>query len=70
MDGEKLDFDRIFHVPFQFGLKAQGHVPTIETMLSEGKTWKEIGKKIGWCPKTAQKYWGWYLEQKAKEGGE
>lgn len=69
MASKKLDINHIFNVPFVFGLKAQGHVPTIEAMLSEGKTWDEIGKKIGWCPKTAQKHWGWYLEgQKQTEG--
>ena len=51
-----------------FGLQAQGHIPTIETMLSQGRTWEEIGKKIGWCPKTAQKHWGWYLEEQKKGG--
>lgn len=41
----------------EFGLRQQGHVPTVERMLSEGKTWEEIGCAIGWCPKAAQ---DWY----------
>ena len=40
-----------------FGLKAQGHLPTIEKMLKENKSWEEIGKEIGWCPKTAKKFY-------------
>jgi len=45
----------------KFGLKAQGHIPTIEKMLKKGKSWDEIGKKINWCPKTAKE---WYQEEK------
>lgn len=41
----------------RFGLKAQGHLPTIEKMIKNGNTWEEIGKKIGWCPKTAKKHY-------------
>ncbi len=41
----------------RFGLKAQGHIPTIETMLGQGKSWVEIGKAIGWCPETAKRHW-------------
>jgi hypothetical protein len=40
-----------------FGLPAQGHIPTIQRMLSEGKSWKEIGDEIGWCPETAKKHY-------------
>ena len=46
--------------PVIFGLKAQGHIPTVERMLAEGETWAEIGKAIGWCPKTAERHYGWY----------
>lgn len=42
---------------FYFGLKAQGHLPTIKKMLKENKSWEEIGKEIGWCPKTAEKFY-------------
>ena len=47
----------------QIGLRAQGHIPTIERMLSEGATWGEIGKAIGWCPETA---WRWYQYELAE----
>lgn len=36
------------HIPFVFGLEAQGHIPTVERMLAEDATWDEIGKAIGW----------------------
>lgn len=35
-------------VIFQFGLKAQGHMPTVERMRGEGKSWAEIGDRMGW----------------------
>ena len=31
-----------------FGLIAQGHIPTIEKMLEDGKLWEQIAKEIGW----------------------
>jgi len=46
----------------KFGLVQQGHVPTIERMLSEGADWVAIGKAIGWCPKTAEQHWQWLQE--------
>lgn len=45
------------NAPIVFGLRAQGKLPTIEKMLSDGASWDEIGKAIGWCPKTAQEHW-------------
>jgi len=50
--------------PIRFGLVAQGHIPTVERMLAEDASWDDIGKEIGWCPKTAEKHYGWYLENK------
>lgn len=47
---------RISELPVAFGLRAQGHLPTIEQMLAAGKTWEEIGRAIGWCPRTAEEY--------------
>jgi len=47
-----------------FGLRSQGHLPTIETMLSDGASWGEIGKRIGWTPATAQE---WYEREEASE---
>lgn len=42
---------------FAFGLRAQGHLPTIERMLADGKAWNDIGKEIGWHPETAQRFY-------------
>ena len=50
-------FPELAGVRVAFGLKAQGHLPTIEAMLVEGKSWVEIGAKINWCPKTAQEHY-------------
>ena len=46
-----------------FGLAAQGHIPTIERMLAEGKSWQEIGAAIGWCPETAKRHYEWHLNK-------
>ena len=43
-----------------FGLKAQGHIPTIERMLKENKTWVEIGKTINWDGETARQHYERY----------
>lgn len=40
-----------------FGLAKQGHIPTIQSMLEQGKTWTEIGQEIGWEPKTAREHY-------------
>jgi hypothetical protein len=37
-----------------FGLRAQGHLPTILDMLDQQKSWAEIGQVIGWDPETAR----------------
>ncbi len=47
-----------------FGLKNQGHISTIEKMLSENKSWDEIGKAINWCPDTAKEHYQFFLESK------
>lgn len=46
-----------------FGLKKQGHIPTIQKLLAEGKHWDEIGKTIGWCPITAREHYEKYLHR-------
>lgn len=51
--------DAFMGMRFAFGLKAQGHVPTIEARLLEGRSWEEIAKEIGWEPKTLEDHWGW-----------
>jgi hypothetical protein len=52
---ELLDSKRVV-----FGLRAQGHIPTIEQMLAEGASWNEIGKAIGWHGPTAKEYYERY----------
>ena len=52
-----------------FGLKAQGHIPIIQKMLKNHRSWKEIGKKIGWCPDTAKKHYKYYLISNIENGG-
>lgn len=47
-------------VRIRFGLEAQGHIPTVERMLAEGKNWDEIGDVIGWCGPTAKEYYERY----------
>lgn len=47
---------RELEVPVRFGLEAQGHLPTVNAMIAEGKSWEAIGAVIGWNPSTAQKY--------------
>ncbi len=53
-------------VQIQFGLEQQGHIPTVERMLAEGKTWNEIGDAIGWHGPTAAKFYDMYLKRTKK----
>jgi hypothetical protein len=46
--------DALLSAPVLFGLEAQGHMPTIATMLSNGHTWDQIAKEIGWERCTAR----------------
>ena len=66
----KKAWDILMNAPILFGLKAQGHIPTIERMLKDGATWKEIGKKIGWYPETAKEDYERHIEYQhvQKEG--
>lgn len=50
----------------KFGLRAQGHIPTIDRMLAEGATWEEIGATIGWHPPTAKEWYERELNAAAK----
>jgi len=52
--------DEILNAPVKFGLVAQGHIPTIDRMLAEGKDWDSIGKDIGWQPTTAKQHFERY----------
>jgi hypothetical protein len=44
-------------VPVVFGLRAQGHIPTVRAMLRAGRSWEEIGREIGWDGDTARRDW-------------
>jgi hypothetical protein len=52
----------ILNQPVVFGLKAQGHIPTVESMIKNGSTWEEIGKKINWDGETACRHYMWHLQ--------
>jgi hypothetical protein len=52
------------NTPIKFGLRAQGHIPTIERMLASGSSWEAIGKAIGWDPQAAKE---WYYRTEAKK---
>lgn len=54
--------DAVINAPILFGLKHQGLIPMVEKMIKDGATWDEIGKKIGWDPKTAEEHYGWYVD--------
>lgn len=56
-------WDALLNAPVVFGLKAQGHLPTIGKMLGQGKTWEEIGKAINWCPDTAREHYERYWRE-------
>ncbi len=49
--------------PVLIGLRQQGHIPTVERMVAEGRTWDEIGTAIGWDGKAAQE---WYEVEKGE----
>ena len=40
-----------------FGLAAQGHLPTMQTMLANGDGWDAIAKAIGWERATARAHY-------------
>ena len=54
-------------VQIKFGLRAQGHIPTIHRMLSEGKSWEDIGRVIHWDPKTAERWFKRFSEPPSQE---
>lgn len=54
------EFDALLrsgNVKVLIGLRQQGHIETVERMLTEGKTWDEIGATIHWHGPTAKR---WY----------
>ena len=54
--GELIELLDSCGTDIRFGLRAQGHIPTIQRMLAAGESWGAIGKEIGWCPATAEKW--------------
>lgn len=62
--GAEADFAAILNAPVLFGLVAQGHIPTIERMLADGRDWDYIGGAIGWMPETAKEHYERYLERR------
>lgn len=53
-------FEKLMKTPVVFGLRNQGHLPTVERMLAEGASWAEIGAEIGWDGETARRYYEEY----------
>lgn len=50
------EIEELFHgVTIRFGLRQQGHLPTVKRMLAEGASWGDIGRAIGWDPQTAER---------------
>lgn len=67
-DGDRPTvFDELADVPILFGLAAQGHLPTIETMLAAGSDWNEIGRRISWDGETARRYYERHLARSAAD---
>jgi hypothetical protein len=64
---DQKTIESLMNAPFLFGVKLQGHIPTIERMLEEGATWEQIGEEIGWCPETAKEHYIWYIKEQEKE---
>ena len=58
--GELAELLQSVGATVKIGLRAQGHLPTVNRMLVEGKTWDEIGAAIGWNGQAAAK---WYREE-------
>lgn len=49
------DFPEL-NVPFTFGLLPKKRA-RVKGLLAEGKTWEEIGRDVGWEPKTLREYY-------------
>lgn len=58
--------EKFLNCPVVFGLEAQGHIQTVESMLADGKGWEEIGKAINWDGDTAEKFYQRYLAANGK----
>jgi hypothetical protein len=64
--GRATIFDELAGVPILFGLAAQGHLPTIETMLAAGSDWNEIRRRISWDGDAARRHYERHLARTAK----
>ena len=50
----------------KFGLEAQGHIPTVEKMLEDGRSWDEIAEAIGWVGgDTVKRFYDRHVARKA-----
>lgn len=56
MTSDEID-ELLSSMPVLFGLRAQGHLPTVAAMLRAGCTWTEIGRAIGWDDATAKRFY-------------
>lgn len=50
----KNSLEPLMGCKFLFGLRNQGHIPTIMNMLRLGDSWNDIGKEIGWVAQAAK----------------
>ena len=64
---ESTDEEVLENAKVVFGLKRQGHIPTIERMLKEGKNWDDIGAAINWCPITAREHYERVIGERYRE---
>lgn len=48
---------KLMETPIVFGLRAQGHLDTVKSMLADGCSWTEIGRVIGWEPEAAERFY-------------
>lgn len=64
---ESTDEELLGNAKVVFGLKKQGHIPTIERMLKEGKNWDDIGAAINWCPLTAREHYERVVGERYRE---
>jgi hypothetical protein len=58
----ETEFPELANAKVLFGLRAQGHIPTIERMLAVGEGWGAIGRAIGWEPAAAEQHYAEHLD--------
>lgn len=57
----KNSLEPLMSCKFLFGLRNQGHIPTIMNMLRLGDSWNDIGKEIGWMWDAAKESYENYI---------